>query len=520
MDDNIHVIYRGYEKGRYKIKDKEYVSCADMAPNGKYIVPKFSLLNAMRAIIERVFYIKNATLGIFTPPPIPLTNIFLKLKEFRRIVLNHIYDNHGRWACMLTDKQFLDLTPPDKLKLYTEVARKLEGSRVTRSSSDIKSFIKIEKTENLNKTDPVFRVVSPRSPAFNFWLGKYIKHYEKKLFHGIDSMWEGPTVMKGYNAKEIAEHIHRKWNLFDNTVAVGLDMSRFDQHIGRSALVFEHSFYNALYDKDKYLKELLGWQLDYKCYMCTSDGNLIKYKAGCRCSGDQNTGLGNTILMCALLWRLRQETGIPFEVVDNGDDCVLFMSKDQYLKFKEFPLTKFMVEYGFDVTIEKAVNILEQVKFCQCQPIYSNDGTYIMCRDPRTALYKDTLSLNTHYKQKSFDHWRNSIAQCGLSLCAGIPVFQEFYRAFGKGSVINTNLDGASFGLKNSGLYWLSRKLLNKDSTITDSTRLSYWKAFGITPEFQMEMEKYYTNVEIRNLNRGPFGFEQPQPYNTPTFNE
>jgi len=108
-------------------------------------------------------------------------------------------------------------------------------------------FVKYEKTDRTTKEDPVPRVISPRDPKYNIQLGRYLKPIEERIFKALGKMFGHPTVMKGMDTDRTASVLHEKWDHFNNPVAIGLDASRFDQHVSLEALKFEHSVYAACF---------------------------------------------------------------------------------------------------------------------------------------------------------------------------------------------------------------------------------------------------------------------------------
>jgi hypothetical protein len=116
---------------------------------------------------------------------------------------------------------------------------------------------------------------------------------EKKVYKAIDEVFGSPTVMSSYNAQQLADILHSKWSQFDKPVCVGMDASRFDQHVSTQALRFEHDLYYNIFGKAPFLQQLLSWQLDNRGRAYASDGRFYYRKRGSRMSGDMNTSLGN-----------------------------------------------------------------------------------------------------------------------------------------------------------------------------------------------------------------------------------
>jgi len=154
---------------------------------------------------------------------------------------------------------------------------------------------------------------------------------------------------------------------------------------------------------------------------------------------------------------------------------------------------------GFSMTVEDPVYELEHVVFCQCQPVF--DGhKYVMVRDPRTAISKDCVAIKPLDNMKVYQSWCSAVGHGGISLTGGIPVWQNFYQTFVRASngakqLIDSTLEG--------GLQMMSRGMLREMDRVDDHCRLSFWRAFGVTPESQLAIEDIYdahkTDYLIRN---------------------
>lgn len=111
--------------------------------------------------------------------------------------------------------------------------------------SDISAFVKAEKINLTEKPDPAPRIIQPRDPRYNVEVGCYLKHTEKIMMKAIDQLFNPDsdiqTVFKGLTADQSGRMMRRKWLKFRDPVALGLDASRFDQHVSRQALEWEHA---------------------------------------------------------------------------------------------------------------------------------------------------------------------------------------------------------------------------------------------------------------------------------------
>jgi hypothetical protein len=125
-----------------------------------------------------------------------------------------------------------------------------------------------------------------------------------------------------------------------------------------------------------------------------------------------------------------------------------------------------------------------------------------MVRNPKTSTIKDATSLTPLCAQRELANYLNSVGQGGLSLTGGIPMMQEYYTSMirnakeliGKKQFRDIKLEG--------GIYYLSKNMNEKYRPVSDDARVSYYRAFGILPDMQIEMEKVYRNIQIYWCNK------------------
>lgn len=439
-----------------------------------------NLANLRRGLMERVYNVETPC-GL-APPPKPLPGVFSRLDSIKSAVVSYI----GRAApCSLDD--FVQMYAGDRrMKVYREAADSLVHSPVTTRDAVLTTFVKAEKINLSKKPDPAPRVIQPRTPRFNAAVGCYLKRLEKDIYRALKAYTGDVVVMKGYNARESGDIFARKWAKFKRPCAIGLDASRFDQHVSEGALRWEHSVYLAVFkgaDRST-LRELLEMQIHNRGVARASDG-IIKYSVkGCRMSGDMNTALGNCLIMCAIVLALFQELGIQAELTNNGDDCVVILEERDRERFAA-AVSQWFLDFGFTVKVEPAVYELEAVEFCQTHPVCV-DGEWLMVRDSMTAMAKDAHSV-LDLKDGMGPKWATAIGSCGMSLAGGVPIFQEFYSALLRVG------GGATMGhhpALESGFARLASGMSRKYETVADSTRISFWKAFGILPSIQVAYEE------------------------------
>ena len=138
--------------------------------------------------------------------------------------------------------------------------------------------------------------------------------------------------------------------------------------------------------------------------------------------------------------------------------------------------------------IEKPVYVFEEIEFCQAHPVATPSG-YRMVRTPSVALEKDAFAIQSFQSRSHYDKYWNVVGQGGLALCSGIPVMQDFYQYLRRGRE-NCKSRMSNALCFETGMMMLARGMDVKVDKIFDSTRYSFYLAFGITPDMQVAMEK------------------------------
>lgn len=442
-----------------------------------------SAVNLERGLMERVYFVKNAH-NELVPCPEPEGGIFNKrLWKYGKCIADFVGRRHP-----VSYEKFLSYYTGPKLTLYQKAVDSLQDLSVNERDARLKTFVKAEKLNVTLKADPVPRVIQPRTPRYNVELGRYLRPVEHDIYRAIDDLWGGPTIMKGYSVEKMGAHIQSAFRAFNNPVAIGFDASRFDQHVSVEALRYEHKIYNRIYSYPWLLGQLLKWQVHNKGTAFASDGVFNYTVDGKRMSGDMNTSLGNCILACLITKDLVDTLGIEARLINNGDDNVLICNVVDRGEVEK-TLYSHWLRYGFEVVCEPPVYVLEQLNFCQMNPVF--DGVqYVMVRNPTTTMSKDAYSITPFNSAKAAQMWARAVGECGLSITGGIPIVQEYYHNW----VRNGRDSGKIKHSKDfdSGLYHLSKLSSRKYSEVCEDARYSFYLAFGYTPDEQVEMENYY----------------------------
>lgn len=444
-------------------------------------------VNALeRAAKERLFYVKGADGGFVEPPEPTLEAFSTELRDIKDFLVSH-----GKVVPPLTKDLFLGAYEGRKRTIYENAFESLLVKPLSKEDSKVKFFIKTEKTNFTAKPNSVPRGISPRDPRYHVSLGPYIKRIEKLVYKRVDQLWGGPTIMKGKNAAQRGKAVLKHWNSFVDPVAVGIDASRFDQHVHIDALSFEHDVYLS-YFKGKHnssLSKLLERQLINEGTGRTQDGK-IKFKLrGKRMSGDMNTALGNCLLMSSMIKYVVDKLEVDAKFINDGDDGVIFLERKDLPALQE-NIYEIMLSFGHEVVLEPPAYRIEDIEFCQCKFVATSLNQYVAVRDIKNSMDKDSMCLDPLPTRKVASQWMRSVGECGLSLTSGLPVLQMYYMHF-----IKQAAKGKRLSNQVEGFRMLSEGMGGKYTPPEPYSRYSFWLAFGIPPDMQIELEKLYETI-------------------------
>lgn len=435
------------------------------------------------ALMERVFFHKVN--GVYEPVQEPQeVVVFDRLRAFKRSVCRYV----GR-ATAVSPESFAQMYTGRKRTIYEQAVEQYTTYGVRRSDAYSDSFVKCEKVPH----DKAPRCIQPRRPVYNVGVGRHLKPIEHRIYKAIQRSFGSitPVVVKGFNAVQTAGIIAQKFNTFERTVALGLDASRFDQHVSQQMLRWEHSVYNSIF-RSKELARLLKWQIDNVGFGRCDDGTLKYRVKGRRFSGDMNTALGNCLIMCAMIHAYAAERGVNIELANNGDDCVVMMEAGDLDTFTR-GLDEWFDDMGFVMTSEVPVYNLHQIEFCQTRPVIGHAGL-IMCRNLEKAREKDSMCTLDISGKNARAKWMGAVGECGLALSSGVPVMQEMYKAYvryGKPSKIANSVGWEC------GMTMMAKGLHARERPVTDEARFAFYIAHGTTPDEQVALEEYYSNWQM-----------------------
>lgn len=464
------------------VKERTLYCVGGVAPQVNLRVNNPDVGTLAAALNERVF--KCMVAGKLIEPPQPCPGIVqMRLGPFAKLV--------GRFqSTPETYDVVVDKYTGRKKTIYKNAMESLLMVPVNSRDAWLKAFVKPEKVPP-NKAP---RCIQPRSPRHCLEVGRYIKHIEHRLYEEIaDVFGDGPTVMKGFNVQQVGRICAGKWNSLRNPVAVGLDATKFDMHVSRDMLQWEHNIYTKIFKRYPSLGKLLRRQMNNVGRGYCADGKVKYSFIGKRCSGDMNTALGNCLIMCGMVWAYAQDRQVPVKLMNNGDDCVVFMEKEHINQFLR-GLEQWFLELGFRMVAEAPVYDIHEIEFCQMHPIHTSNG-WTMVRNVPVVLHKDSLCLLPLRNMREMQEWLGAVGDCGVALTHGVPILSSFYRAYRRNGTVRTK-----FGeqlLAHSGARLLGLGIDRVEDTITPEARYGVWLAWGILPDHQVALENLYNAMVV-----------------------
>lgn len=309
----------------------------------------------------------------------------------------------------LSDEDFLKTVQPALRTKYSNALKNINSYH--KSWLLIKPFVKVEKYTFNDKPDRIPRPIQPRSFEYRAFLGKYIKVISAKLKHCVLPGQQFPFVAKGAAPAKLASLFVKKWESFANPIAISLDLSKFDATIHPRLKNLENAAFKQMSD-DPLFRKLLLSQEDAEQKVCiplyqggkrTGKYDKISIPSA-RCSGDPQTGDGNTVIMgnvCTTIFKGK------IELFCNGDDTIVIVERDT-LQRRMVEMEDFKV-FGLDIKLEGIAYKLEEVFWCQSY-LWKTSVGYTWIRDPRRVL--NTLLANNEFTPKTFKSLIKQIAEC------------------------------------------------------------------------------------------------------------
>jgi len=192
-----------------------------------------------------------------------------------------------------------------------------------------------------------------------------------------------------------------------------------------------------------------------------------------------------------MIWSYAKELNIDIELANNGDDCVVFMEEQEARAFREgVPL--WFRRRGFSMQVEEDATEFEQIEFCQTHPVELSTG-WRMVRNLSAVMRKDPMCLIPVPNGKVYRKWLGAVGTCGGKLSSGVPVHESVYEVFSRHGVDSGKLLHEVY--RNRSQLQLASGIATAH---TDArSRVSYFYAFGVLPDDQIQLERYYQQLQL-----------------------
>jgi len=435
--------------------------------------------------------VHNAALGLVgrvlkeTPVPTP--------QGIRRLAANiHHFTTAIGHVHPLGRAEFLAKYSGARRQRYTRAADKWPSTE-PEGLSAATGFVKLQRINPEEKIDADPRIVNFRRYEQAFALGRFIRPIEDRfldLAKGNFWIFRGPWLAKKRDLVSRAADIREQFDSIPNCVALSLDVSRYEAHISPELMSLEHAIYRAAC-RDGEFRRLLKSQSKSQGSM---DAGLKYRMKGRRLSGDMNTACGNAILMVLMVGTVMEGLGYDFRIYDDGDDCLLMVPAAVAATVADTVVREFL-SFGVTLKVENRASQLEDIKFCQAHPVYWADGRGVLAADPikqLSQMYSGVKYGRSHVLDTRLAH---TTAQGLLSVYAGVPVVGAYHRmvlratlAAGKRRAVQDR-NFEFFEALNGGVH--------DTHSVDDSMRISYYKAYGVTPTDQRRLEDSFDHTDL-----------------------
>jgi len=377
---------------------------------------------------------------------------------------------------------------------YIEAERSLREDGPLRSSDyHLRAFLKAEKLSAAKDAKP--RMIFPRSPRFNLAVASYLKPLEhwlwgyltaRRLFGGSNTR----VVGKGLNPRRRAGLIKRKFDAFSECICFEVDGKAFEAHVTENHLELERSFYAAAYPGHGMLKWLLGRQR----FVGTTQNGVKFSRLGGRASGDFNTGMGNTLIMLAVVVGVLKSYAVKFDVLVDGDNALVFLEACDAPRVIGSFYQDVLDSSGFEMTLEKPVSYMEGIRFGRSAPVFLGRW-WTMVREPWNVLSGAYASHRWLREPRFGRRWVKGVARCELSLALGVPVLQA--AALSVLGQVEDEKEVRADALADYVVHGAFLAGFEDVVEVSREARLSFERAFGVSPEGQVAWEQKVASVEV-----------------------
>lgn len=425
-------------------------------------------------------------MGLDCPLSGEVVSVFRRLRALARR-----YDQ-GHWSYLETAHTYTGLLQ----RRYVEAERSLrEDGPLDSRDARLRAFLKAEKLGAASDAKP--RMIFPRSPRFNLVLASRLKPFEhwlwgfltaKRLFGGSNTR----VVAKGLGPKRRANLIRRKLGGFVDGVCFEVDGKAFEAHVSASQVSEEHGVYRAAFPGDSVLAGALCRQV-----FAGRTASGVKFaRPGGRASGDFNTGMGNSLIMLAVVTSVLKSLVNHYDVLVDGDNALVFLERRSLDRVLHNFARRVLDWSGHEMVLERPVSVVEEIRFGRSAPVWLGPELgWTMVREPWSVLSGAYASHRWLREPRFGRRWVSGVARCELSLAVGVPVLQAAAL-----SVLSQTADVKRVPVEALRDYFVVGGFLAEASDVrpvTVEARLSFEKAFGLSPWDQLLWEQRVGCVRV-----------------------
>lgn len=374
-------------------------------------------------------------------------------------------------------ERVLDHYSGRQLAEFQRALRTLRERPVCAKDARVKMFLKDDKyvAEYAHQKAP--RCIQYRDKRYCLELARYLQIIEGRVYSATDR-YGHRLIAKGRNLAQRGADLDAKASEFADPYFLLLDASNFDAHVATELLKVEHGVYVGMTKKSA--RKQLKWLLQQQLVNVGRTKNGTSYTTpGTRMSGDMNTGLGNSILMAAMLESYLDDCGVSGAVYVDGDDSVVVVDRSSVSKL--LPVKQYFLEFGMEMKYE-ATGEMSQVDFCQCRPV-NVDGSWVLCRDPKRVMVRPLWTTRV-MGRKLAGRYLKGLGLGEIAVNWGLPL----------GGALGKRLYELGEGKPWSYEFHPGMKAREYGRTDTPEpsfgTRMSYFEAWGVSPEEQVAVER------------------------------
>jgi hypothetical protein len=406
-------------------------------------------------------------------------------KAFGKLALVARSYSQGAWTLEQTARSYSGAMQ----RRYLQAWASLEDVPLdVRVDSRLDCFLKAEKVNPLVKW-PKPRTIFPRSPRYNIALASRLKPFEHWLWPVLTAgrlgvPGHGRLCAKGLNLHQRARLIRDKMR--HNPCVVEVDGSAFEAHVGTPSLRLEARVYKSAFPRDRTLARLLEAQLVLKGRMPC--GARFR-RSGGRASGDFNTGMGNSLVMLALVLSVMGDFS-SWDCLVDGDNALLFVSVEDMVRLSGVVGPRALEACGQELTVERPVTCFEEVVFGRSSPVVLPSGPVLV--RPWERVLSNMFSSHAWLHEPAFRReFLVGVAQCEAHLSIGVPIISSF---------VNSFLDFAGDVKVREHIAFRDYEFLGvrpgrRPAYVEPhpETRASFERAFGMSSDEQERLEDYFS---------------------------